>query len=161
MNKTLYELTDIYKNIYDLIMSGENDEEVFEALATIEVAIEEKAENYGIIILELNSEIEKHKKEEERLKSKRQTLENKVNYLKRNLEETMITLDKKKFKTDHFSFNIQKNVPGLEILEEDKIPEKYQKIKIEFDKKAIKDDLKAGVIIEGVRLKQSESIRIK
>ena len=35
-------------------------------------------------------------------------LENKIQSLKTNLENSMITLDEKKFKTDLFSFGIQR-----------------------------------------------------
>ena len=45
---------------------------------------------------------------EDELNKKRKSLETKQKYLKQYLESNMIDLDKKKFKTEYFSFNIQK-----------------------------------------------------
>ena len=73
----------------------------------------------------------------------------------------MIATDKRKFKTDLFSFNIQKNRASIKILDEEKVPEEY----VEYDRKVLKDKLKKaiteGLEADDAEMIQSESIRIR
>ena len=69
--------------------------------------------------------------------------------------------NKTKFKKGTFSFNIAKNPPSVEITNADIIPDDYKPLIEVLDKKAILEDLKAGIDIQGVNLKQSESLRIR
>ena len=73
----------------------------------------------------------------------------------------MIAVDKKKFKTDLFSFNIQKNAPALIIDNKNSIPAEYliqrePKIDTANLKKYLKEN-KADF----AHLEQSESLRIR
>jgi hypothetical protein len=72
---------------------------------------------------------------------------------------------KTKFKTDLFSFGIQKNAPSVVIDAVDirDIPEDYLKFKEpEVDKTAIKNAINAGVDFEGLaHLEVSQSLRIR
>lgn len=158
MNISLYELKDMYLNLMDLDLEGE---ELGKALENIDDEIEVKAENYAGLIKNLEAEAEAYKKEIERMTKIKKALENRASFLKRNLEEAMIELDKKKFKTKLFSFNIQRNAPSVKILDEDKVPEEF----IEYEKKIKKNDLKKaikeGLETEGAILVESESLRIK
>ena len=158
----LIELTDIYKNILNLIDSGEaTEDELKLALNQIEDEIETKAQNIAFVLKEIDSDIEKFKSIEDEFARKRKTLEfNKAN-LKQYLESNMIATDKKKFKTEYFSFNIQKNAPSLDIANEDHIPDKYYITERKLQKKELLDAIKKGIEIDGVALKQSESLRIR
>lgn len=49
----------------------------------------------------------------------------------------------------------------VEIIDEAKIPNIYIKVKTEVDKKALREDLKNGVIIEGATLKENKSLQIR
>ena len=73
----------------------------------------------------------------------------------------MIATDKKKFKTEYFSFNIQKNAPSLDITSEINIPNEYYITERKLQKKELLDAIKKGAEIDGVALKQSESLRIR
>ena len=91
-------------------------------------------------------------------------LRNSADNLKKYLETMMLEVDKKKFKTKLFSFNIQKNAPSVKVEVEELLPKKYlipQPDKV--DKKQLLKDLKAGVIEanENMRLVQTESLRIR
>ena len=158
----LIELTDIYKNILNLIDSGEaTEDELKLALNQIEDEIETKAQNIAFVLKEIDSDIEKFKSIEDEFARKRKTLEfNKAN-LKQYLESNMIATDKKKFKTEYFIFNIQKNAPSLDIANEDHIPDKYYITERKLQKKELLDAIKKGIEIDGVALKQSESLRIR
>lgn len=159
---TLYKLNEQYQDIfYKLLLDEENNEELIEELAKIEIEIEEKAENTAIVLKDLEAQITKFKEEEKRLSTRRKTLENNVKFLKSNLEYSMKLQDKKKFKTEHFSFNIQKNKPSVKITNEEKALEDYKKITETIDKAKLQDDLKNGVELDYAELVQTESSRIR
>lgn len=156
----LYELSAAYQHIQSLIEEG--GEGLADTLESLNDAIEQKAVGYAKIIKNLEGQAVAIKAEEERLASRRKSLEGNAKRLKEALEQSMIDTNVKKIKTELFSFNIQKNPPGVEVLNETVVPESYfvvQEPKI--DKKAILQDLKNGVEVPGVEMKQSEGLRIR
>lgn len=158
----LYELEEIYRNIQTLVDNEEvSQEEMSLALSQINDEIENKAQNIAWIIKDIEADVEKYKKIEQEFNVKRKSLEKKKESIKQYLENTMINLDKKKFKTDYFSFSIQKNPPSVHIEKEDNIPEEFYKIQKTLDKKSLLEALKNGTEIKYVSIKQGESLRIK
>lgn len=158
----LYEFTQNYINLQKLLEDETIDKEIIEkAMKEVSEDIEEKAENYAIIMKNLEAEAEALEKEEKRLAARKNSLRNRNKILKDNLENSMKATGKTKFKTKLFLFNIAKNPPGLDIEDEELIPDKYIVYTKSAVKKAIIDDLKQGVIIQGVKLKQTESLRIR
>lgn len=92
------------------------DAQVFEdTLAGIEAELEVKADAYAVILTNLDNDVEKIDKEIERLTKMKKTLKSRSDFLKRNLTNTMLLMDKKKFKTDIHSYSISKNAPSLNI----------------------------------------------
>ena len=160
---TLYKLNEQYQELLDKLTyeEVENEEELLNELTKIVISIEEKAENTAIIIKKLDAEAEMIRKEEKRLADRRRAIENNAKYLKSNLEDTMKLQDKKKFKTEHFSFNIQKNAPSVRIKDEEKAREHYKRVTESIDKAKLKDDLKNGVVLDYAELVQTESLRIR
>lgn len=158
MQATLYELKEMYLNLMDLDLEGE---ELGKALENIDDEIEVKAENYAGVIKNLEAEAEAYKKEIDRMSDRKRALEDRIKFLKKNLEETMITLDKRKFKTNLFSFNIQRNKPGIKILDEDKIPEEFIDYEKIIKKNDLKKAIKEGLETEAAVLVESESLRIR
>ena len=124
--------------------------------------LEVKAENIAKLIKTLEVDIAGFKEEEKRLSDRRKSLENRVKNLKEYLDGAMKLTSKTKFKGKLFSFNIQKNAPGVSILDEKLIPKEYliEQAPV-IDKKAILNDLKNGEDIPGVEIKQTESLRIR
>ena len=159
----IYELTNEFLQLQEMAESGEFDEQTLkDTFESINLEIEQKAENTARFIKNIQSDIEGIKKEVERLNEKRKYLENLESSLKKNLEFSMIATDKKKFKAGTFSFNIQKNAPALEIEHEFNIPQIYyipQEPKL--DKKALLSALKVGQEVDGVKIKHTESHRIR
>lgn len=154
----LYELTEAYQNLLDLDLE---EEELQGHLKNIDDEIEIKAENIAKVLRSLDAEAEAYKKEIERFTLKKQGAENRAKRLKTYLQEAMEAVDKKKFKTDLFSFNIQKNAPSLKILDESKIPEDFYKIERKLNKVEFKKAVKEGLYEEAAELVQSESLRIR
>ena len=82
--------------------------------------------------------------------------------MKDSLEQAMLDVDMKRIKTELFTFNIQKNPPSLDVVDESKIPDAYfdpQPPKL--DKKFVLMKLKEGTEIPGVQVRQGESLRIR
>lgn len=158
MQATLYELKDMYLNLMDLDLEGE---ELGKALENIDDAIEVKAENYAGVIKSLEAEADAYKKEIDRMTSIRKSLLDRADYLKKNLENTMIELDKKKFKTNLFSFNIQRNAPSIKILDEDAVPEEFVEYERKIKKNDLKKAIKEGLETDAAILVESESLRIR
>lgn len=160
----LYELTQNYLNLQELLENPEIPQDmVVTALNEVGEDLEDKAENIAKIIKTMEVDINGFKEEEKRLSDRRKSLEGRVKGLKGYLESSMKATGKLKFKGKLFSFGIQKNVPSLDIESEKNIPKDFY---IEqapvLDRKMLLASLKANEIeIEGVSIKQTESLRIR
>ena len=162
MSSNLYELTGEYLQLMDMLESGEYDEQtILDTLEGVSGEIEVKADSYAKIIRMLNGQVDMFKAEEERLNARRKTLENNIDRLKRNLEKCMIATGNTKFKTDLFSFSIQKNAPSIVYDDRSLVPDEYlipQEPKV--DTAALKNALKTQDM-PCAHLVQSESIWIR
>lgn len=163
MSFTLYELNAAYMNVLDLIEDGAEEDVIETVLKNLDDEIENKADSYAIVIKKIESSIDMISEETKRLNAKKRTLSANVDRMKRLLEESMILQDKKKFKTDKFSFNVQKNPLSVKILSEDEISEDFKEIveTVKIDKKAIIKAFKDGEEIKGAEVIQTESLRIR
>ena len=163
---TLYDLTAEYQALLQIAEDPDTDPEVLtDTMEALEGEIEEKADGYAIVMKELEATEQKIKTEVDRLNARRLSISNNIRCMKLRLQTSMIETGKTKFKTDLFSFGIQKNPPAVVIDEQyiENIPKKYlvQQDPV-IDKKKIKEDLKAGVDLEGIaHLAQTESLRIR
>lgn len=158
----LFELTENYVKFFtEFENADEVTEEMQEMADNLNVEIEEKCDNYAKMIRNLEADIEAFKNQEKIFNEKRKSAENKVKWLKQNLQASMELQGRKKVKTDLFSFNIQKNAPSLEITNENNIDDSYYVIERKLNKKELLKDIKEGLIIDGVGIKQSESLRIR
>ena len=156
----LYELNESFQNIQSLIEEGQEGLE--DTLESIELAIEEKLENVGKVIRNLEGEATKFKEEEKRLADRRRSLENNIKYLKQYAENSMLVTGDKKIKAGLFTFALQKNPPSVSVFNDVIVPKKYYiPVDPKLDKTKIKEDLKNGESIPGVELKQGESLRIR
>ena len=162
---TLYELTNDWLMLMEMAEDPDIEEDVFmDTLEGIEGEIEIKADGYAKVIKQLEHDAEACDAEAKRFTEKKKFIENKIDRMKKSLQRVMELTGKTKFKTELFSFNIQNN-PASVVVEADikDIPEKYLKpADPTVDKKLLKEDLKAGVELDGVaHLVQTRGLRIK
>lgn len=109
-NYALYELTEQYDTVLNMLYDGETDEQaIMDTLEGLEGEIEDKADNYAKLIRIMQSDAEMLKKEEERLTQRRRSLEARAQRLKQNLQENLEFIGKTKFKTALFSFSVATN----------------------------------------------------
>lgn len=156
-------------NLYELSLSFQEvqnmdlDPEVMkDTLDSIGGTFENKAENMAKLIRNLESDRLAYKEEENRLKTKRQAVENKLEWLKTYLKDCMKLTGKTKFKSGVFKFSIQKNPVSVNITNKKILPKDYlipqpPKVNNTTLKKALKD----GIEVPGAELKQTEGLKIR
>ena len=160
---TLYELTGQYRELLDMAECGDVDPNVLrDTLEAVGGEIEDKAENYACIIKQLEADAVALKTEEDRLAARRKSVENNVKNMKAALQNAMYATGKTKFKTNLFSFNIQKNPTSLFIADMDMVPGRFMVPQPDLpDKTAIKEYLKENGDQSWAQLTQGESLRIR
>ncbi len=159
----LYELSQNYLNLQELLENPEVPQEmVIAALDEVGEQFEDKVENIAKLIKTMEVDIKGFKEEESRLSDRRKSLENRVKGLKEYIDGAMKATGKLKIKGKLFSFNIQKNTPSLEVVNEELVPRELFKVQDPvLDKKEALARLKAGEDIPGLSIKQTESLRIR
>lgn len=163
---TLYELTNEFMELLDMLEDPEIEEQVvLDTLEGIDFELELKADGYAKVIKELEGSIETIKAEQTRLAKKKSTMEANIARLKNNLQDVMVKTGKTKFKTDLFSFNIQKNggkAPViLDVKDTSELPDELVRIKEEPDIEAIRKLIDAGKCKYAHYGERGESLRIK
>ena len=97
-----------------------------------------------------------------KLQARKKAFQNRKERLK---EYTLVAMKQhgiQKIECPECTISIQENNPSVDDYEPKLIPAEYWKQpEPVLDKKALLDDLKAGVIVQGARLKQTEGIRIR
>lgn len=158
----LYELSQNYKNLEELLDNPDIAEEVIkEALSELDEEWETKAENLAKLIKSLDVDVKGLKEEEQRLVARRKSLENRIAGLKTYIEDNMKAVGKDKIKGKVFTLAIQNNPPSVEIVYDFMIPEKYFVVKKEIAKKEILNDFKQGIEVPGAQINQTASLRIR
>lgn len=138
----LYEISQKYLSV----LSGdpETGEINEDDLNQINDTLEAKAENYAKYISNVKADISGIDAEIKRLSDRKKSMQNKVDYLKKNLQDTMTATGKTKFKTDLFSFSVVRNGGKDPINFTGDVPRKYCKVEYTPDKELIRSALESG-----------------
>lgn len=163
---TLYELTGQYLYLLEMMDDPDLDEEaLIDTLDSIDGEIEDKADNYAKIISEMSKRAEAISAEIRRLQERKKTIENNIERLKANLQASMVVTGKRKFKTDLFSFSIQKNggaPPVIIDADVEDIPDDLLIITKSPNKKAIAEAIQSDPSITFAHFgDRGESLRIR
>ena len=160
---TLYELTGQYRELLDMAECGDVDPDALrDTLEALSGEIEDKAEGYACIIKQLEADAVALKTEEDRLEARRKSIEGNIRRMKQILQNAMYATGKNKFKTNLFSFGIQKNPASVFIGDMDQVPERFMIPQPDIpDKAAIKEYLKENGDQSWAQLTQGESLRIR
>ena len=161
---TLYDITLQYREMLEKMLDtasedGEVDEQVMHELAQAQDALEVKAENCAAMYLEIDSEVERIKKFEGKIKTRRERLQNRRDRLKEYIDRNVTAAQIERIEGEFVNISYRKS-EKVEIDNEAEIPEEYWRVTKEPDKTAIKQALKAGISM-GAHLEQTKSIQIK
>ncbi|EAE6446445.1 siphovirus Gp157 family protein [Listeria monocytogenes] len=155
----LYELTESYQNVLDIAEQLEA-ETLKDTLDAITESIEVKAENTAKVIKTVNAEIEALDTEIKRMSSRKSTLKNNIESMKRYLKEELEKVGLDKVKGQHLTIRIQNNPQGVLVEDESKLGAYLVEQPKKLDRKAILADLKDGKEIDGAEIQQGRSLRI-
>ena len=166
MHVELYEVTQRYKDILTLI-DGDliKEEDVKAALDELRDEVEEKADSLACIVKSLLADIEAFKTEKARLNERQKKAEQYVDLLKMYLHDSMLDAGLKKIETsrNRIAFTSSKRVI---VSDEESFKERYpdlcrQTVKIDLDKKAIKEAIESGEKVAGAEIVGFKNISIK
>ncbi|EGQ2901603.1 TPA: siphovirus Gp157 family protein [Staphylococcus pseudintermedius] len=159
---TLFNLTDAYQQVYDLIAEQGDETVLIETLQSINDALEEKADGYVAVIKTLEADNVAIDEEIKRLRQRKTSNQNGISRLKESLQFSMESTGKEKFKTALNSYSIANNPPSLDVVEESLIPKEYWLSQApKLNKKDLLKDIKNGADIKGVEVKQTRSLRVR
>ena len=163
---TLFDLTEEYLNLLEMAEDDSVDPQaIADTMEAMDGEFESKADGYARVIRQLEADVKAIKAEEDRLSNRRHAIDNNIKTIKARLQYAMELTGKVKFKTELFSFGIQKNPPTVVLDEQyiENIPEEYLVYsEPTVNKKQMIIDIRAGKDLEGIaHLEQSESLRIR
>ncbi len=163
---SLYELTSERLALQNTLQSLDFDQETInDTLEGESTALQEKIENYGFVIRNMESFTDAIKAEEDRLAKRRRIAENRVEQIKNWLKINMEACGIKKIECPAFTISIQNNPASVQIDAELQIPEGYMRLPepppMVPNKKLIGEALKAGIDVPGCHLNQSTRLVIK
>lgn len=158
---TLYEMTEAQKELYELMTSGEIDEDVY--ADTLEgIGIAEKIEGYCVVENELSGDLQKIESEIERLNAKKKAIENNINRLRSRLGDCLCSMNTTKYSAGTYTV-YRRETEQIIIDDPQKIPAEFMKTKVTEtpNKTLIKERIKAGKEIAGAHIQTNQSITIK
>lgn len=156
----LYDLTDRYKNLLDLLSNKEVDKNVlYNSLDLVQEDIGVKVENTAKVLKSIELEAKALKEEEERIKKRRQALERNYKNLKEYVQESLLKANLSKIKTKLFTVYFRKTKKI--VLYEEQIDLKYKKIVEQTDIASIRIDLEEGKEVKGAKFVENESLIIR
>ncbi|MCR4287380.1 MAG: siphovirus Gp157 family protein [Deltaproteobacteria bacterium] len=156
MNDSLYNLSHELAAIHDEIIDSEGviSSELERRLDDCGLAFTQKVEGIARWTKNIEGKEAALDAEIARLQARKKATVNLRERLKGYLLESMTTADKLKVEFPAFTVAVQRNPPSAEITNKDILPSKYLEVVMDVavDKKALLDDLKAGVKVEGAKL---------
>ena len=169
---SLFNIGQEFKALYNLADEIEVDEngeiidnsdlllELFNELSNDK--LESKLENVMYIIKEIEVSQKALKDESKRLTDKAKVFENRANRLKEMIKDVMIASGQSKIKTDKFNFSIKTiedyNYDDVNMFALDS---EFIRRKEEIDKTKLKAFIKAGGVIDGVRISEKVSLSVR
>lgn len=159
---TLFNLSDQYKQVLELIQENGEEQVLTDTLESINDSIEAKADGYIAVSKTLEAENDAIDVEIKRLQERKKINQNGIERLKTTLLEAMEFTGKTKFKTELHNYSIRNNAPSLQINDDTKIPKQfYVEQKPKLDKRELLKFVKNNGEIDGVELKRSKSLGVR
>jgi hypothetical protein len=162
----LYEISAQYLADLNKLNELELDEQTFlDTLEGLSGELEQKAINVAMYIKNLEVSADAIKQAEKSMADRRKAIESKNERIRKYLLENMLKTGITKIECPHFVLSVRKRPASVDVLMQDQIPDEYfdipDPLPPTLNKKRLAEDLKAGVLIEGARLTQGNSLQIK
>lgn len=163
---TLYEMTDEFVQLCELLQTAEDDAEaegIMEAMDALTTDISGKAEAYARVKQNYEAEAKALKAEAQRLDKLAKAKDSAAQRVKAHLLDCMMRLGIKTLPTSIGKWSVQKNPASCKVLDEAAVPAQYHIPQPDFiDRMAILRHYKdTGELLPGVEITQSDGIRFK
>lgn len=159
----LYEISADYLEIINAIESGEiPDDQAVDLIEQMEGEWQTKAEAVGSYLLNLRAEINAIYAAAKRMVDRAERTEKRADRLAEYLQWQMQRVGKREIKTPEWTAKLRKSPPSVAIVDEWEIPAGYwrEKTTRSVDKALIREAMKDGHDVPGVKIEQSEKLRI-
>ena len=164
-NLSLYNITNSFITLFEKAENEElTQEEIQEQGNELALALKNKSTSIIGYVRNLDLTSEAIKNEIDRLTIMKKAIDNKNTKFKEYVKENMEKLGLQKIDTELGTLSIAKNPASVEIFDETLIADEYkkEKVTVSIDKTSIKNALKAGKDVQGVKLVEDKtSLRIK
>ena len=159
---TLYEMSEAARQLFDMLLNDEIDEQTVQD--TMEkLDIENKLEVYCKVIRQYQTDAQMYEIEAAKLKEKEERAKKACEKLKNNLFYYFQSVGREKEKAGIFNVSVRKSEQINITVVPSALPLTYQRVKtsVEADKKALKEALKSGAVIDGVTLQENKNLIIR
>lgn len=167
---TLYELDSKIAELLDTgfemscidAETGEIDEtQLAVYLEQLQLDRKTKIDNIAVYVKNLEAEAVAIRAEEKKLKERREAKERKAERLKNYIKTSMLLQGETKFESARVSMALRNS--KAVVVDESKLESVYftSKIVQSVDKKAIREALEAGILVEGAMLEERKNLQIK
>ena len=159
---TLFNLSDQYKQVLEIIQENGEEQVLTDTLESINDSIESKADGYVAVTKTLEAENDAIDVEIKRLQERKKVNQNGIKRLKDTLLDAMEYTGKTKFKTELHSYSIRNNAPSLQITDDTKIPKQfYVEQEPKLDKRELLKFVKDNGELDGLELKRTKSLGVR
>lgn len=162
----LHELTGEYLKLSEMFFDDSIDESaLYIEMDKVKGEINVKMENYAIATQNMAALAKSMKDAEEKINARRKKLEDRIENIKSYIKYNMDRLQIHRISSPYLNIQIKNNPPSVRVNNEDQIPSEYmvqpEPQPMRPDKRKILEDLKEGVVIEGVELVKTTRLEIK
>ena len=167
---SIYNISNDLKKIYEQLddgsgidlETGEIKPEIMNQLTITQNELQTKAIDYGFVIKAFDDEIDVIDKEIERLEERKAYVKRNKDRMKSIVSSAMEEFGITKIKSETLQLSFRKS-ESVEIVDERLVDEKFKKVKTEvsLDKTAIKNAIKNGEDVQGVKLVEKNNLQIK
>lgn len=164
MSIALYEMTAEFKAVAQKLEDLDlDDQTIADTLEGYSADFENKVIAISSFIRNLEVSANAMKQAEAEMNDRRKSVERKIEGLKSYVLTNMKAIGKDKVECPLFKVSIRTNAPSVQVANEDAVPAKFvvMKTSTSIDKKALKEAIEAGEVVEGVSLVRSNTLSIK
>lgn len=164
MDVKIYEIPAAIAAALDALRVDEGTGEIIgtESLDALRIDAREKALGAARWIGGQRAMIDAMRVAEFNIRTRRQALERRCDWLSARTIEAMQSLGVQKLEAPDICARVRKSPQSVEVYDSDQLPDRFWRVKVEPDKVALRAALKAGEDIQGARLSdESYSLSIK
>lgn len=151
----MYDYSEQYVKLESLLSEGTIDQETYnDTIESLSEGANEKANNLGKMISNFTAQANMYKEEEKKLKEKRKSLENSIEWLTNSLHVFLQANNKDEMTVGLYKLGYRKLPDMVEVKNEKVIPTAYKErvVTIKPDKRAIKKAIEDGETVRGAEL---------